>query len=147
MKKLGIRGVVLLVVVFAFAVPVFASLPTQASGYTEVTAWSVDSYGNLVAEVSWTGTLEGTLAHTFSEGRADMGVFDGCIAEASLCGTLELLIVRTKGDQSVPGFEGNWVILSGSGGLQSLRGEGTFTLSSFDPLGGPYEGNIHFDPD
>jgi hypothetical protein len=144
---MGIRGVVLLVVVFVFAVPVFASPSTQASGYAEVIMWSEDSEGNLVAEVAWIGTFEGTVTHTFSDGRADRVEFDGCIAEANRCGILNMLIVRTKGDQSVPGFEGNWVILSGSGGLESLRGEGTFSLSSFDPLGGPYEGNIHFDPD
>lgn len=147
MKRIGFRAVVLLVVVFVFAVPVFASPPTQASGAAEVTMWSEDSEGNLVAEVVWTGTFEGTLTHTFSEGRADTAEFNGCIAETNRCGILNMLIVRTKGDQSVPGFEGNWVILSGSGGLESLRGEGTFTLTSFDPLGGPYEGSIHFDPD
>lgn len=145
MKKLGVRGVVLLVVAFAFAVPAFASPPTGASGYAEVTNWSMDPDGNLVAEVSWTGTFEGMLTHTLSNGRADDAVFEGCVADR--CGTLEVRILTTWGDPSIPGFHGKWVILSGSDGLETLRGQGTFFLDNYDPVAGPYEGQIHFDPD
>jgi hypothetical protein len=144
MKKLGIRGTLLLLVAFAFAVPAFASTSTEASGYAEVTAWSQDPSGNLVASVNWTGTFEGTLTHTFSEGRADAATFKGCVA--GRCGTLDMLIVRTWGDPAIPGYHGRWVIRSGSEGLETLRGQGTFVLESFAPVAGPYGGQIHFDP-
>ena len=144
MKKLGIRGMLLLLVAFAFAVPAFASTPTEASGYAEVTAWGQDPNGNPVAQVKWTGTFEGTLTHTLSQGRADTATFEGCVADR--CGTLDMLIVRTWGDPAIPGNHGKWVIRDGSEGLETLHGEGTFTLESFVPVAGPYEGQIHFDP-
>jgi hypothetical protein len=145
MRSFAVRGVALLVVVLAFAVPAFASPPTEASGNAVVTMWDVDPGGNLVAEVSWTGTFEGTLTHTMTNGRADNAVFEGCVD--ARCGTLNMRILVTWGDPAIPGYHGKWVVLNGFGELEALRGQGTFFLNSYDPVGGPYEGQIHFDPD
>ena len=144
MKSLAIRGVVLLVIALAFAVPAFASQPTEAEGRTVVTEWDFSS-GRPVATVEWTGTFEGVMTHTLSEGRADMAVFVGWVD--GRFGTLDMLILRTWGDAGIPGLRGDWVILSGTGGLETLRGQGSFVLDSFDPVGGPYQGQIHFDPE
>jgi hypothetical protein len=60
-------------------------------------------------------------------------------------GTMEMRIVGTSTD--LPWFEawwqGTWVILSGTDGLATLRGQGTWEgyLGSF-----AYEGNYHFEP-
>jgi hypothetical protein len=136
---------VLLVMALAFVVPASASTPTWASGDVEITDWTYDDSGNDVAIVKWSGTFEGTLTHTFSEGRADTAEFEGFVE--GRYGTLTMLILPTKFDQSVPGFEGRWMILGGTEGLQTLRGQGTFVLNSFDPVAGPYGGQIHFDPE
>lgn len=145
MKSLMIRGVVLLVLVLAFAVPAFASRPTEITGYATVINW--DFSGDMpIATVEYTGRLQGTLTHIFSEGRADKAVFEGCVDEV-YCGTLDMLILRTWGDPTMPGLRGHWVILGGTEGLETLHGQGTFVLDSFEPVGGPYEGQIHFEGD
>jgi hypothetical protein len=145
MRSLGIRGVVLLVVVLAFAVPVFASAPTDASGYGWLTGVTEED-GELIAEGQWEGTFDGVLRHPIAGGRAVWAEFDGTVAGRD--GTLDMLILKVWGDPATPGYHGKWVILKGYGGLQNLRGQGTFTFETYDPApAGPYEGEIHFDPD
>jgi hypothetical protein len=145
MRSLGIRGVMLLVVALAFATPALARQSTEASGNVEITALGVDPGGNLVAEVNFSGTFEGTLTHTFANGRAGDAVFEGCVD--GQCGTLTMRILLMWGDESIPGFHGRWVILTGADGLETLRGEGTFVLKDGVPPSGPYGGWIHFDPE
>ena len=145
MKSLGIRGVVLLVLVFAFVVPAFASTPTEASGDGWLVA-VIEEDGELIAVGQWDGTFVGELRHAIGGGRAVKADFVGSVDGRE--GTLEMLILKAWGDPTIPGFHGKWVILSGEGELENLRGQGTFFFDSYNPLpAGPYEGQIHFDPD
>lgn len=144
MKNLGIRGVVLLVIVLSFAVPVSASPPTAMSETTML--------ANLATgEQEWTGDFAGTLVHPFSEGRADKAYFSGCVAdgEGERCGEfVMLLIVQWAQDPWAPGLEGKWTILGGSGDLETLRGQGTFVVDWSPPvLTLTMNGSYHFDPD
>jgi hypothetical protein len=43
-------------------------------------------------------------------------------------------------------LEGTWVIISGTGGLVNLHGQGTWWHSSTGFSGLEYEGQVHFDP-
>lgn len=146
MKSIGFRAVVLLVVVFLFAVPAFASPPTEASGYGRLTALIEGSDGERIAIGQWEGTFDGELRHTISGGRAVRAEFEGRVAGRE--GTLDMLILKVWGDPAIAGYHGVWVILDGDGELQNLRGQGTFVFENYDPLpAGPYTGEIHFDPD
>jgi hypothetical protein len=145
MKNLGIRGVVLLVLVLGVAVPVFASPPTGASGYGWLTGLEVGPDGGLIAVAQWDGTFVGELKHPLGGGRAVRAEFVGSVGGRE--GTLDMLILKVWGDPTTPGYHGKWVILGGDGELQSLRGQGAFTFDSYNPApAGPYEGQIHFDP-
>jgi hypothetical protein len=139
MKSLGIRGLVLLVVVLAFAVPAFASPPNPVSA--TVVADLITMEGTV------TGTFEGTLEHIYTEGRADRAHFSGCVDDR--CGELEMLLVlQWILEPWAPGLEGKWVILDGSGDLESLRGQGTFVVDlDFPILTMTLDGQYHFDPD
>lgn len=143
MKNLGVRGMVLLVSVLALAVPAFASPPTEASGYGWLTGVATGPGGELIVIAQWDGTFQGELRHAISDRRAVRGESVGSVAGRE--GSLDILIPRAWGDPAIPGYHGKWVILGGEGELQNLRGQGTFFFDS--PGAGPYEGQIHFDPD
>ena len=144
MKSLAIRGVVLLVLASAFAVPAFASPSTSMSETTMI--------ANLVTgEQEWIGDFAGTLVHPVSEGRAGRAYFSGCVAdgEGERCGDLVmLLVVQWAQYPWAPGLEGKWVILEGSGDLETLRGQGNFVIDWSPPLMTlTMNGQYHFDPD
>jgi hypothetical protein len=145
MKSLGIRGVVLLVLVLAFAVPAFASQPMPASGFSDNAVW-IPTDDGLMAVADFHGTFEGVLSHIVSDGRASEASFQGCVD--GRCGELEMILVTQKGlDPLARGHEGKWVVLQGTGDLDTLRGQGTFVIQgSFPNLTLYYEGNYHFDP-
>ena len=144
MKSVGIRGVVLLVLVFAFAVPVFASQRTGASGYAWLTGFDIGDDGEEIVVAQWSGTFAGELRHAFDGGRAVRAEFTGSVA--GLEGSIDMIILKVWGDPAIPGYHGRWVILKGYGELENLRGEGTFQFEDGVPAG-PYTGEIHFDPE
>jgi hypothetical protein len=130
----------LLVLAFAFATPAFASPPSEMSG-TTVVANLMTGQGIV------TGDWEGTLSHSFTQGRADQASFVGCVADR--CGEFEMLLVlQQTEDPGAPGLEGKWTILHGSDGLENLRGQGTFVIDLALPfLTMTLDGQYHFDPD
>ena len=59
------------------------------------------------------------------------------------------LVMRLHGKSGEPGTEwsGKWVILKGTGELEGIHGQGTWSGLGW-PVGNiPYEGWIHFEPD
>lgn len=59
-------------------------------------------------------------------------------------GTITLRIAGT-GDLIAGTVQGKWTILSGTGELANLHGQGT--LTGMSNVAGTYSGQIHFDPD
>lgn len=144
MKSLGIRSVVLLVVVLAFAVPAFASPPTEAEGPMWVTGTYQDPDGEWIIVGQMDGTFVGEIEHPMNpDGRATVMDFVGSVDGRE--GTLQMRITWLRGDPDIRGNQGVWVILSGEGELENLHGQGTFYMVDF-PFG-QYQGQIHFDPD
>ena len=105
---------------------------------------------------SWTGTFEGTstedgkvVIHCSGAWSFNAIVSFSEVAVGGNEGTLEMSVVGRRPDGSSD-WEGKWVILSGTGELANLRGQG--------PWWGPgapgpgqlgdiyYDGNIHFEP-
>ena len=70
-------------------------------------------------------------------------VFEGTVNGIS--GTLLMHLEIKQPVPATPGSgKGTWVIISGTGGLSNLQGQGTWTNFALDIL--EYEGQIHFDP-
>ena len=100
-----------------------------------------------------TGTFEGTFDGTEIEegmvvihcnGKASFKgnlSFYGTVGESEP-GTMEMRIVGHSPDYTF--WQGTWVILSGTDGLENLRGQGTL---EGEPGFMVYEGNYHFEPD
>jgi hypothetical protein len=144
------------VLVLALSVPVQAGPPGIAGG-----EWT---YGIVLPEPTYVGCNtvyeptedSGTFTGTFQGDETEVGVlvgfcngawsfkgfltFTGTV-DGDRSGTLEMRIVGTSPDMA--SWEGTWVILSGTGDLATLRGQGTWE-------GAPgvltYDGNYHFEP-
>ena len=149
----------MLALLSTLSISVHATPPTSAWGtwtyilkpgypvVTKVADGNTFKYGE--ESGTWTGTFEGTSDDAFTlvmhpegfvtcEGRIH---FTGSVNDAS--GELFILFVG-KRTWSPPGpWSGQWVIISGTGYLANLHGQGTW---SGPPFNLAYSGQIHFDP-
>jgi len=168
MKK---RALMLLVTVLMVAllstlsVPVSAGPPENAEGLWQYIP-SIENArvadGNTFLDTSevgqWTGTFSGVSTEKGKVVRHSSGhvsfkgavSFIGKVGDKS--GTLEMLAVGSKPDLSSE-WEGTWVIISGTGDLATLHGQGTWWgpgYSSANPSKWGdiyYSGEIHFEPE
>jgi hypothetical protein len=163
------RSIALLALVLTLvlvpAVITQATPPTIASGEWYYTPFIKDmrfADGNMFMEAytedppdRWTGTFVGNsediykgVIHPTGAWNA-MGVahFYGVVGERE--GTLVIWFVGKKSDMEAD-WSGKWVILSGTGGLANLRGQGTWWGAGAPEPGVEgyveYSGKIHFDP-
>jgi Protein of unknown function (DUF3224) len=83
--------------------------------------WIVHSDGSLNIQLECTSTIDSFMGKSVS-------------------GTLNY---KLDGSGDASGSEGTWVIISGTGDLANLRGQGTFTGTL---VAVEYTGQIHFDP-
>jgi hypothetical protein len=159
MRTTGRRLVVVLASIAAtimFGVVASATSPTAASGtFTDVPAGPPQirqADGNIFIEQAirqtLTGTFTGTAAQTsFTEVHASGEVnFHGtetcrCVVE----GRAGTLVFGFSGTGEPSGaFEGHFVILSGTGGLSNLHGQGSIMGPGPGSVSGTYSGEIHF---
>jgi hypothetical protein len=165
MKKRSLISITVLVVTLLsmLLVPVHAGPPTTAGGLWQYKPTIVAirfADGNTfltTTEVGkWTGTFEGD---STEDGRVvvhSSGAFSfkGTVSfvgdVGGQSGTLEMSVVGTKPDASAD-WTGKWVILGGTDGLSTLRGQGAWWGPGAP---GPeqwgdiyYSGSIHFEPD
>jgi hypothetical protein len=159
MKRLLVTAVLPLSVL---SVPVlgihsaFASTPAVETGAFSYTSLTITSSrmadGNFfftgIFTGPFTGALTGPVTQTITEvdhptGRSN---FSGMITcTCTVAGTAGTLIMRYEGTGTGPWvFGGQFVIISGTGGLAQLHGSGTF--QSTVPLSGTYSISLHFDP-
>jgi hypothetical protein len=139
---------------FAFSVlilpmsAVFATMPTSVSGITIPAGPLIMEErfvgNNIIRDVSgsqlWIGSFEG---FALFEGRWIIHKND--VTTYSVY-TLDVTHEGKMGTLTIVGAEGNWRIISGTGDLVNLRGQGTFYL--VDPIAIiiGYEGQVHFEP-
>lgn len=142
------------------AIPAGAEPPTPASG-----DWTYVPFDVEIVKVAgqntfiegkdtgtWTGTFTGTSTEEFilvNHAKAGFNYYSGVIEfTGTVQGQSGTMVIRTNGKQDpgtvVPGpglWEGSWVIVSGTGDLVNVHGQGTFTGPSLDL---DYSGQIHF---
>ncbi len=137
--------------------PVTVTAPMPASGtWTDTGASAPDvrmAGGNTIISQTGTTTVTGTFEGTMESnvkvvihpnGKTNtwvIGVFSGSVDGLSC--TLVMRFAAT-GNAVTGEMEGNWVILSGTGDLANLRGQGT--VEGVGGVGGTYSGQILFAP-
>ena len=166
MNKKAVVIFTLFLLLLVVAIPAQATKPDSAGG---VWSYKVYDFGVRVAGCNtflttydigkWTGTFEGDSTEVgmvveHCSGRVSFNgsmVFEGDVDSPTgpRSGTMEMSVVGQCCDEN--GWDGQWVILSGTEGLANLRGQGKW---SGPGAGGPfewgsvdYEGNIHFEGD
>jgi hypothetical protein len=157
MKKILFVLLAVIMILSVVAIPALAGPPQEALGtwnYAPIVETMEYEFVSCNTFISMTdtgifeGTFDGTeievgLAVIYCNGRASYkGIlsFTGTVA-GSEPGTMELRTVGNSPDYSF--WKGTWVILSGTDGLENLRGQGTW---SGPPGSFVYEGKIHFEP-
>jgi len=163
MKRLLLTLLTLAVMLSMLSVPALAGPSTAAEGVWQYKPTIEDvrmADGNMFLETSeeglWTGTFEG---ESTEDGhvvvyRTGSWSFRGTVSFSQVTvdgasGTLEMTVVGSRPD-AVTDWQGRWVILSGTGDLATLRGQGTWWGPGAPDVGQwgdiYYEGQIHFEP-
>jgi type II secretory pathway pseudopilin PulG len=164
MKKKRIFAIALLVValVATLAVPAFAKQSEHAEGLwqyqpfiDEVRLADGNTFLKTHENGKWTGTFSGKSTEDGKVVIHSSGAwsFKGTVSFEGVVngktGTLTMLAVGSRPDENTD-WTGKWVILSGTGDLANLRGQGTWSGP-----GAPapeqwgdiyYAGDIHFEP-
>ncbi len=163
-KRLLILATVLLsTLIIVLSVPAYAGPPENANGLWQYTPTILavrergcNTFLTTSEEGIWTGTFTG---NSTEDGKvvihcSGMWSFDAIVSfhdvtVAGKSGTLEMTVVGGRPDAS-SNWTGRWVILSGTGDLASLRGQGTWWGPGAH---GPgtwgdiyYSGDYHFEP-
>lgn len=147
------------------AVPVSADSPTTVAGtwdYEDVGIPVIKDYGSIVFVFGqdrgeWGGSFQGVTEEDFVVVcLLNAGVnfyvgemtFDGTVLDESGVPQEGTMTLRTMGKQysdtcepSPAEWNGRWVASGGTGGLDGIRGRGTFHGPSYHLL---YEGRVHF---
>lgn len=164
MKRSIILFSLLILTVGSIALPASAENPSPASGTWdyEITAPpemrfagpNVFIYGQ--DQGTWAGTLNGFSQEEFVVVCHPEAGFSYYAGEMTFVGTViddgvereGEMVIKTNGkqysdtcDPSDAQWNGHWVIIGGSGGLEDVHGQGTFSGPSFHLF---YDGQVHF---
>ena len=159
-KILGVFTSLLVVAMLALPMSAtYATKPTPVSGTfysvpngtieTRFAGKSDNVIMTVIGELMWTGDIAGLAAyegfwithkgHTNARG---ISTVDATVNDKS--GTLT--IYQGSWSEPIPGLvRGHWRIISGTGDLANLHGQGTFEETGV-PMVFAYTGQIHFDP-
>ena len=158
MRKMLLTPLIVCIVALlsTLSIPVHATPPITASGTWIYAPEIIDmrvAGGNtflLGKDVAnWTGTFNGTSTEDFTvvAHRSGFMYYKGLVFfGGTVDGKSGTLVIRTVGKTppDIEEWSGKWVILSGGGDLENLRGQGTWWQIS--PLNLVYSGKVHFDP-
>jgi len=163
MKKTCLTLITVFMVLSMLSIAAHAGPPTTAEGLWQYKPTIVDvrvaggnTFLSTTEEGIWTGTFEGDSTEDGTVVIHSLGFwsfnaivsFQGEVNGKS--GTLEMSVVGSRPDVFAD-WQGKWVILSGTGDLATLHGQGTWwgpgSLGEGHWGDIYYSGNIHFDPE
>jgi hypothetical protein len=152
-------AVALLSTLWIHAVHATTPIPTEGYfDYTYTITGTKVADGNLFIYATedeiWVGDLAGTSqaafrVEIFTEGFWNVwlrSTFTGTVQDKSGTMVIQLVGKRTMWDSERFWWSGQWVIISGTGELENLRGQGTWWGPGFGAVGPDifYSGQIHF---
>ena len=157
MKRKILISLTFAIMLSLLAIPVFASPPTNASGIwkympTELT-FIKESGGNQFFDLTeagiWTGTFKGTSVDygPVVMHRSGATSFKGIVDfDGEVDGKTGTLMIKVNGRKPNPtaDWKGSWVILSGSGELSNLHGQGKWWGPGYNPADPTTYGVIHY---
>jgi Protein of unknown function (DUF3224) len=138
---------------------VYATRPTSVSGTFDYT-FSITSErwadGHYIFEATewetWVGDFEGTAVSFFrvmwfKYPTGPLNVWLRSDFEGTVNGKEGTLVIQLVGWSSLGDWDGQWVIISGTGELANLHGQGSWGGPGFGAVGPDiwYSGQIHFD--
>jgi hypothetical protein len=141
------------------AQPAAATAPSTGNGnftFTSMTGTSSRAAGpNTIITASATGMLSGALAGTFTDELRQVFQADGtsqfhgtltCVCTVGgMRGTVVLRFEGSGTGGSAGSVAGQFTVISASGDLEGLHGQGTFAQTS-PAVAGTYQINMHRDP-
>jgi len=157
MKRKLYVSLALAIMISLLAIPAFASPPTNASGIwyyipTELT-FIKESGGNQFFDLTeagiWTGTFNGTSVDSgpvvmYRSGATSFkGIVDFEGEVEGKTGTLSIKVTGRKPNPTAD-WKGHWVIISGSGELSNLHGQGKWWGPGYNPADPAAYGVIHY---
>ena len=158
-RPLAKAGLAAIVAVALLAQPAAATEPSTGSGnfvFTSMTptgARTADS--NTIITANATGALSGALTGTFTEELRQVFHADGTsdfhgtvTCTCTIGGMTGTVVLRFEGSGtggSAGSVAGQFTVVSASGNLEGLHGQGTFAQTS-PAVAGTYEINMHRDP-
>ena len=166
-KLLVLLSMFVLLVALMPVAPAAASFPTNVSGMMHYTPYLTNpdeapkttpggnTFFDTYEDSWWEGSFKGTsydecVVIIHRSGRwtyRATGYFEGSVNGKKGKLTMRLTGSRPDGESD---WSGHWVILSGSGGLKNLRGQGTFEGPGSPGFGEEgdisYKGKVHFVP-
>ena len=151
--------VCIIAVLFSQSLVAYAKPPMTVSGtfdYTFEITDTREANGNLFVYATedevWTGDFEGTAQAVFRVGMFRSGFWNVWLRSTftgTVLGKEGTLVIQLVGKKlGVEDWNGHWVIISGTGELEGLRGRGTWWGPGFDAPGPDiyYAGKVHFEP-
>ncbi len=165
-KMLSAALLMCIVALLTLSTPVHATKPMDMEGHMYYISYLVsarEADGNLFLnteeDVWWYGDIDGITPKEDSKTRVVMystgdmwytGLYK--VTDATVEGKEGSFVMHTVGGKPLgEDWFGQWVIISGTGELEDLRGQGTWGGPGFDPSTPTvpgyiwYEGQIHFD--
>jgi hypothetical protein len=121
--------------------------PAGAPSIVINTAGNSDNqFWDLAAPMAWAGGISGACTYV-----GHLHLKSGIIVTSNDVWTLAAIVDGKSGALTIrgvrsPSGEGHWVIISGTGDLANLHGEGTYSQPNTGAPVYAYTGQVHFDP-
>ena len=135
------------------AQPALATTPSNGSGtfsFAPISSTSRQADGNTFLEVTASETISGSITGAATVQFSQVVHADGSVntngritCVCTVDGRTGTVVFRFEGTGSSTNLDGQFGVLSGTGGLADLRGQGTFHAVG---LAGTYTFSWHFDP-
>ena len=157
LRRIAAASLAAIAITALLALPAAATAPTSGSGHFVFTSMTPTSSrtadGNTIITANATGMLSGTLTGSFTQDIRQVFHSDGTsefhgtvTCTCTVGGMAGTVVLRFEGSGGSAGsVQGQFTVVSATGNLDGLHGQGTFAQTS-PAVAGTYEINMHRDP-